>query len=86
NGEVWSVHGGGFYHNQKYLLGPERLPDELHWFKWEAYFTWMSGISMLAIVYWWGAEAYLIDKSVLDISPAVAILSSIGLLIGGWLV
>lgn len=85
SGEVWSVHGGGFYHNQKYLLGPERLPEELHWFKWEAYFTWMSGISMLAIVYWWGAEAYLIDKSVLDISPGVAILSSIALLIGGWL-
>lgn len=85
-GEVWSVHGGGFYHNQKYLLGPERLPEELHWFKWEAYFTWMSGISMLAIVYWWGAEAYLIDKAVLDISAPVAILSSIALLLGGWLV
>lgn len=85
SGEVWSVHGGGFYHNQKYLLGPERLPEELHWFKWEAYFTWMSGISMLAIVYWWGAEAYLIDKSVLDISPTIAILSSIALLVGGWL-
>ncbi len=85
-GEVWSVHGGGFYHNQKYLQGPAQLPEELHWFKWEAYFTWMSGISMLAIVYWWGAEAYLIDKAVLDISPAVAILSSIALLAGGWLV
>lgn len=85
-GEVWSVHGGGFYHNQKYLQGPAQLPEELHWFKWEAYFTWMSGISMLAIVYWWGAEAYLIDKQVLDISPAVAILSSIALLAGAWLV
>ncbi len=86
SGEVWSVHGGGFYHNQKYLQGPAQLPEELHWFKWEAYFTWMSGISMLAIVYWWGAEAYLIDKAVLDISPTVAILSSIALLAGGWLV
>ena len=52
NGELWSVHGGGFYHNQKYLTGPtsEPLPENLHWFKWEAYTTWLSGIAMLAIV------------------------------------
>src|SRR5215467_5208673 len=87
-GEVWSVHGGGFYRAQKYLLGPkeEPLSDHLHWFKWEAYVTWLSGMALLAIIYWWGANAYLIDRSVLDLSVPAAIAISAGSLVAGWLV
>jgi len=87
-GELWSVHGGGFYHNQKYLTGPktERLPDKLHWFKWEAYTTWISGVALLALVYWVGAGVYLVDKSVLDISPGAAVAISAASLFLGWLV
>ena len=75
DGEVWSVHGGGFYRAQKYLLGPkgEPLADDLHWFKWEAYTTWLSGMGLLAVVYWWGAHVYLIDRSVLALSVPAAI-------------
>ena len=85
-GELWSVHGGGFYHNEKFLLGPEKLPATLHWFKWEAYTTWLSGMALLAIVYWWGARTYLIDPHVADVSPAMAIALSAGSLVAGWLV
>ncbi|MEA2784628.1 MAG: hypothetical protein QOF71_732 [Candidatus Eremiobacteraeota bacterium] len=88
SGELWAVHGGGFYHNQKYPTGPrgEPLTENLHWFKWEAYSTWITGMLMLAIVYWAGASTFLIDKSVLDITPPVAIAISIGTLIGGYVV
>ena len=88
NGELWSVHGGGFYHNQKFLTGPvgEPLSNHLHWFYWEAYSTWLSGMAMLAIVYWAGAETFLIDKTVLDLTPAAAIGISIGSLIAGWFI
>jgi uncharacterized membrane protein len=88
DGELWSVHGGGFYHNEKYLNGPvaEPLSTHLHWFYWEAYSTWLSGIAMLAIVYWAGAETFLIDKSVLDLTPAVAIGISIGSIVLGWFI
>ena len=88
HGELWSVHGGGFYHNQKYLTGPknEPLTHDLHWFKWEAYSTWLSGMAMLAIIYWAGATTYLIDKSVLDLSVGAAIALSIASIVLGWLV
>ncbi|MGH8681066.1 MAG: urate hydroxylase PuuD [Burkholderiales bacterium] len=88
DGEVWAVHGGGFYRAQKYLRGPkgEPLSGSLHWFKWEAYTTWLSGMGMLAIVYWWGANAYLIDRSVLELSVPAAIAISAGSLVAGWLV
>ncbi|HTS52990.1 MAG TPA: urate hydroxylase PuuD, partial [Burkholderiales bacterium] len=88
HGEVWSVHGGGFYRAQKYLLGPkgEPLTDNLHWFKWEAYVTWLSGMALLALIYWWGASAYLIDRSVLDLSVPAAIATSAGSLVLGWVV
>lgn len=88
SGELWAVHGGGFYHNQKYLTGPvgRPLPDALHWFKWEAYSTWISGIALLAIVYWAGANNYLIDRSVMALTPPEAIGISIASLIVGWLV
>jgi uncharacterized membrane protein len=87
-GELWSVHGGGFYHNRKYLTGPrgEPLTEDLHWFKWEAYATWLTGMAMLAIVYWAGASTFLIDKSVLDLTPPAAIAISVAALAAGWLV
>ncbi len=86
-GELWAVHGGGFYNSRKYLTGPkgEPLSEHLHWSKWEAYTTWMSGMGLLAIIYWYGANAFLIDKSVMDLTPATAITISIGFLVGGWL-
>ena len=88
SGELWAVHGGGFYHNQKFLTGPrgEPLTENLHWFKWEAYSTWFSGMLMLAIVYWAGASTFLIDKSVLDLTPPAAIAISIATLVAGWFV
>ncbi|MGF1611649.1 MAG: urate hydroxylase PuuD [Kiloniellales bacterium] len=84
-GESWMVHGGGFYLVEKYQVAPERLPEELHWFKYEAYFTWITGFLLLAVIYYWSAEAYLIDRSVLDISPAAAIGLSVASLAAGWL-
>ena len=84
-GESWMVHGGGFYHAQKYLVAPETLPKELHWFKYEAYFTWITGFLLLAVVYYLNAEAFLIDPAVLDLSPAAAIAISVGSLAAGWL-
>jgi uncharacterized membrane protein len=88
SGELWAVHGGGFYHNQKYPTGPRGVPltQNLHWFKWEAYSTWFTGMAMLAIVYWAGASSYLIDKGVLDLSPGAAITISVASLVIGWLV
>lgn len=85
-GEVWSVHGGGFYHAQKYKVAPRQLPETLHWFKWEAYWTWMSGIFLLGLIYFLGAEVYLIDRSVADLSPTGAVGISVGFIVGGWLV
>jgi len=79
-GELWAVHGGGFYNSQKYLTGPkgEPLSENLHWSKWEAYTTWLSGMGLLALIYWLGAGTYLIDKSVMPLSPVSAIAISIG--------
>ncbi len=85
SGEVWSVHGGGFYHAQKYKLAPPAIPSTLHWFKWEAYTTWLSGVFLLALIYWYGAEIYTIDPSVLELSKPIAILIGVATLIGGWL-
>src|SRR5882724_1819324 len=85
-GELWAVHGGGFYHNQKYLVAPAELPAHLHWFKYEAYFTWISGFLLLAVIYYAGADAFLIDSAKLALSGPQAILISLGFLAGGWLV
>ncbi len=85
SGEAWQVHGGGFYHIQKYMVAPDKLPKELTWFKWEAYATWISGFFLLILVYYAGAELYLIDRTIMDLPvwAAVAIgLASLGL---GWL-
>jgi len=87
-GELWAVHGGGVYQSQKFLLGPvgEPLAENLHWSKWEAYTTWLSGMGLLAIIYWFGASTYLIDQQVMALTPAIAVTVSIGFLLGGWLV
>ena len=68
-GESWMVHGGGFYHAQKYLVAPESLPKELHWFKYEAYFTWVTGFVLLSLVYYFEARTFLIDPRVLKLAP-----------------
>jgi uncharacterized membrane protein len=85
-GEVWSVHGGGFYHAQKYKTFPAVLPDNLHWFKWEAYSTWLSGIFLLGLIYFLGADIYLIDRSVADLSVATAVTSAVAFIVVGWIV
>lgn len=85
-GEVWSVHGGGFYHAQKYKTFPAVLPETLHWFKWEAYSTWLSGMFLLGLIYFVGADFYLIDRSVADLSVATAVAGAIGFIIAGWLI
>jgi uncharacterized membrane protein len=84
-GGSWMVHGGGFYHARKYLIAPETLPKELHWFKYEAYFTWISGFLLLAVIYYLGANEFLIDPAVMPLSPAAAIAISLGSLVIGWL-
>ena len=83
-GEEWQVHGGGFYHIQKYLVAPENLPEHLIWFKWESYATWLSGFALLAIVYYGGAELYLIDAAKTELSPALAVAISIASLALVW--
>jgi uncharacterized membrane protein len=85
-GEVWSVHGGGMYHAQKYLTSPPVMPEHLHWFKWEAYSTFLSGLFLLALIYWYGAEIYTIDPQVMVLSKPVAIAIGIASLVLGWLV
>ena len=85
-GELWSVHGGGFYHAQKYKVAPQLLPATLHWFKWEAYTTWISGMFLLILVYWYGAEVYLIDPSVAALSPLAAVGIALAIIIAGWVV
>ena len=82
-GDLWAIHGGGFYEVAKYAYGPEKMPDTLHWFKWEAYTTWLSGFALLIIVYYFGASAYLIDPTVNALSPAMAIFLGLGLIFGG---
>jgi uncharacterized membrane protein len=84
SGELWAVHGGGFYNPQKYLVAPKELPEELHWFKWEAYWTWISGFSLLFIVYYFNAQAMMIDKSVADLTSWQAISVGLGTLVFGW--
>lgn len=84
-GEEWQVHGGGFYHIQKYLVAPASMPEHLTWFKWESYVTWLSGFAMLCVVYYGGAELFLIDRHVLDVSAPTAIAISLASLALGWI-
>ncbi|MEP7241805.1 MAG: urate hydroxylase PuuD [Devosia sp.] len=85
HGEEWQVHGGGFYHVQKYLVAPDFLPEHLTWFKWESYATWLSGFCLLVVVYYVGADLFLIDRHVLDVPQWAAIGISIGTILVGWL-
>lgn len=84
-GEAWQVHGGGFYNLVKYMVAPARMPDELTWFKWEAYTTWLSGFALLALVYYLGAELFLIDATVMELTRSQAVALSLGGLLGAWL-
>ncbi|PHR62641.1 MAG: hypothetical protein COA47_02715 [Robiginitomaculum sp.] len=84
-GGLWAVHGGGFYHKKKYLIAPKNLPSELHWFKWEAYVTWLSGIGLLILIYYWQADLYLIDPSRMKMSQLAATGLGLGFLSIGWL-
>ena len=85
SGEEWQVHGGGFYHIQKYLVAPEMMPDHLIWFKWESYATWLSGFAMLCVVYYAGANLFLVDRGVMDLPAWGAIIISLLSLSVGWL-
>ena len=85
-GEAWEIHGGGFYQVQKYRVAPRTLPEPLHWFKWEAYTTWLSGFALLIVLYYVDANTYLIDRSVADLRPWQAIGISVALLAAAWLV
>jgi uncharacterized membrane protein len=86
HGEEWQVHGGGFYHIRKYLVAPAEMPEHLTWFKWESYATWLSGFALMAVVYYAGADLYLIDANVLEMSQPVAIAVSIASIALGWIV
>jgi len=85
-GELWAVHGGGFYRSQKYRLAPASLPATLHWFYWEAYATWLSGFALLCLLYFWRAEAYLIDPAVAALSKSGAVALGVGALLLSWVV
>jgi uncharacterized membrane protein len=85
-GTAWQVHGGGFYHVEKYTVAPPVLPDVLHWFKWEAYLTWVTGFGLLIVQYYFHAEAFLIDPGVMPLEPWQAISISIASLAAGWFI
>ncbi len=86
SGELWAVHGGGFYNPQKYAVAPASLPEKLHWFKWEAYTTWLSGTALLVIVYWLRAQAMMVDPSVAALTSAQAVGIGIASMAGSWVV
>ncbi|MEO7253659.1 MAG: urate hydroxylase PuuD [Casimicrobium sp.] len=87
DGELWAVHGGGFYNPQKYMVAPKQLPDHLHWFYWESYWTWMSGFALFVVLYLFNAQTFLIDKNVFAWgSSAAAIAASLVYLVMGWVV
>src|SRR5262245_21890455 len=83
-GTAWQVHGGGFYHVEKYLVAPKRLPEHLHWFVWEAYLTWVTGFGLLIVQYYLHATAFLIDPSVMPLDPWQAVAISVASLAAGW--
>ncbi|GAA4328567.1 urate hydroxylase PuuD [Pigmentiphaga soli] len=83
-GELWAVHGGGFYNPQKYMVAPATLPQDLHWFYWESYFTWMSGFALFTVLYLCNASTYLIDRNVFDWGPVAAVTAALCFLAVGW--
>lgn len=84
-GNLWAVHGGGFYYLEKYKIAPKKIPKDLHWFKYEAYFTWLTGFCLLFVVYYFNASAFLIDKNVLDITATQGILIGVGSFVVAWI-
>ena len=84
-GNLWAIHGGGFYYLEKYKVAPKSIPKHLHWFKYEAYFTWLSGFCLLFVVYYFNASALLIDKNVLDITPLYGISIGVGSFVIAWI-
>ena len=85
-GELWAVHGGGFYNPQKYAVAPAALPDKLHWFKWEAYTTWLSGTALLVLVYWLKAQVMMVDPNIAALTPWQAIGLGAASMVGSWIV
>ena len=85
-GELWAVHGGGFYNPQKYLGAPKNIPANLHWFYWESYSTWLTGFALFTVIYLFNAGTFLIDKSVYDWSAGVAVAAALGFLAGFWII
>ncbi|MDB5873090.1 MAG: hypothetical protein JWQ07_2532 [Ramlibacter sp.] len=85
DGELWAVHGGGFYHPVKFNVAPPKLPDHLHWFFWESYTTWMTGFALFTVSYLWNASTYLIDKSLMNWSPGAAIGTALAFLVVFWI-
>jgi uncharacterized membrane protein len=83
-GEMWAVHGGGFYHQQKYPVSPAQLPEKLHWSMWESYSTWLTGFALFTVLYLANASTFLIDKNVFDWSPAAAIATALGFFVAFW--
>ena len=86
DGELWAVHGGGFYHPQKYVVAPKQMPEHLHWFYWEAYTTWLTGFALFTVLYLFNAGTFLVDKAVFDWSPGMAIGAALAFLVAGWFV
>jgi uncharacterized membrane protein len=84
-GDLWAVHGGGFYYLQKFRVAPERLPARLHWFMWEAYFTWITGFALLCTLYYWNAGVFMVDSRVADLSGLQAVAIGIASLVLSWL-
>jgi len=85
-GELWAVHGGGFYNPQKYLVAPATLPEKLHWFKWEAYTTWLSGTALRVLVYWMKAAVMMVDPNIASLTPWQAVAIGAGSMVGSWVV
>ena len=86
DGAMWAIHGGGFYNPQKYMVAPKKIHTKLHWFYWESYSTWISGFALFTVLYLWNASTYLIDKSLMDWSPAAAITAALSFLVVFWFV
>ena len=85
-GEAWAVHGGGFYHSNKYMVAPKNLPDKLHWSYWESYSTWLTGFALLTVLYFFNASSFLVDRNVFDWSPVAAVGGALAYLGLGWIV
>ncbi len=86
DGAMWAVHGGGFYNPQKYMVAPKKIHTKLHWFYWESYSTWLTGFGLFTVLYLWNAGTFLIDKSLMDWSPAAAITAALSFLVAFWLI